>query len=142
MEAAVANSTATANQSSVLAGAYLVNGIMGNLMPGAPVMHFSLVVVPSANSVSGTVEITQALPPPYGSIVIHNVKGVIRATGFGKVTHVVALEGEYVVSFPPPAIGEYIAKFSAHMAIDNNWDGKGGFSYGNHNVENVPVKKV
>jgi len=74
--------------------------------------------------------------------VIHNVKGVIRATGFGKVTHVVALEGEYVVSFPPPAIGEYIAKFSAHMAIDNNWDGMGGFSYGNHNVENVPVKKV
>jgi hypothetical protein len=128
--------------SAPLAGAYLVNGTVGNTsLPGAPIMHFSLVVVPSANSVSGTVEITQALAPPYGNIVIRNVTGVIRATGFGTTTHVVALEGQYFQSLTPPAIGTITESFSAHMAIDNNWNGTGGFSYGNNNVENVPVKK-
>jgi hypothetical protein len=128
--------------SAPLAGAYLVNGTCGNVgMAGAPIMHFSLVVVPSANSVSGTVEITQALAPPNGSIVVRNVTGVIRATGFGTTTHVVALEGSYYQSLTPPAIGSILEKFSAHMAIDNSWNGTGGFSYGNNNVENVPVNK-
>jgi hypothetical protein len=135
------SATATAEKAtSKLIGAYLVNGTMGNVgMPGAPIMHFSLVVVPSANSVSGTVEITQAVAG--GTIVVKNVKGSIRATGYGSVTQVVSLEGQYVQSVPPPAIGSYLADFSAHMAIDNNWNGKGGFSYGNHDVENVDVKK-
>ncbi|MEL1242725.1 DUF1842 domain-containing protein [Flavobacterium sp. DGU11] len=134
--------TATKSKTSRLIGAYLVNGTMGNVgMPGAPIMHFSLVVVPSTNSVSGTVEITQALAPPMGDIVIRNVSGVIRATGFGNVTKIVALEGQYVQSVPPPAIGSFLADFSAHMAIDNNWNGKGGFSYGGHDVEDVPVSK-
>ena len=135
-------STATAEKAtSKLIGAYLVNGTMGNVgMPGAPIMHFSLVVVPSTNSVSGTVEITQAILG--GDIVVRNVTGTIRATGYGNVTQVVALEGQYVQSVPPPAIGSYLAEFSAHMAIDNNWNGKGGFTYGNHNVENVDVRKA
>lgn len=134
-------STATAEKAkSKLIGAYLVNGTIGNVgMPGAPIMHFSLVVVPSTNSVSGTVEITQAILG--GDIVVRNVTGTIRATGYGTVTQVVALEGQYVQSVPPPAIGSYLADFSAHMAIDNNWNGKGGFTYGNHNVENVDVRK-
>lgn len=138
MEATVAK----ANRPETLIGAYLVNGTVGNLnLPGAPIMHFSLVVVPSANSVSGTVEITQALAPPYGKIVIRNVTGVIRSTGFGSVTQVVALQGVYYQSLTPPAIGEIQEKFSAHMAINNSWDGSGGFSYGNNNVENVPVER-
>jgi len=129
-------------QTSVLIGAYLVNGTIGNVgMPGAPIAHFSLVVVPSANSVSGTVEITQALAPPNGHIVIKNVTGVIHATGYGSVTQVVALQGEYLQSFTPPAIGSITEKFTAHLAIDNNWDGKGGFTYGSNHIENVPVKK-
>ncbi|MDI9339301.1 MAG: DUF1842 domain-containing protein [Sediminibacterium sp.] len=134
--------TKTSGSSKVLAGAYLVNGTAGNLgMPGAPIMHFSLVVVPSQNSVNGTVHITQVIAPPYGDIVIRNVKGTIRSTGYGKVTQVVYLEGEYVVSVPPPAIGSYLAHFSASMAIDDNWNGMGSFSYGGNDVENVPVKK-
>src|ERR1044072_708470 len=106
-----------------LAGAYLVNGTLGNVgTPGAPIMHFSLVVVPAANSVSGTVQITQALAPPNGNITIRNVTGTIRATGFGKVTHVVALQGMYYQPFTPPAIGSVEEQFSAHMAIDNDWN--------------------
>ncbi len=135
--------TAASQKPSATVGAYLVNGTVGNVgMPGAPIMHFSLVVVPGANSVSGTVEITQAIAPPNGNIVIRNVHGTIRATGFGTVTQVVALEGEYIQSVPPPAIGTWISPFSAHMAIDNNWNGKGGFTYGHNDVENVPVAKT
>ena len=132
----------TAEKTSVLVGAYLVKGTMGDVgVPGAPIMNFSLVVVPSANSVTGVVEITQAIAPPSGSIVIRNVTGVIRSTGFGSVTKVVSLQGEYVQSVPPPAIGSYLARFSAHMAIDDNWNGMGGFDYGTHSVEDVPVRK-
>jgi hypothetical protein len=131
-----------AQYESSLSGAYLVTGTVGNVgMPGAPIMHFSLVVVPGANTVSGTVEITQALASPNGVIVVKNVTGQIRPTGFGSVTQVVALEGEYIQSFPPPAIGSYLAKFTAHMAIDNSWKGTGGFTYENHDVNNVPVNK-
>lgn len=127
---------------SRLAGAYLVNGTLGNIgTPGAPLMHFSLVVVPSANTVSGTVEITQAIAPPGGEIIVKNVTGIIRSTGFGKVTKVVSLAGQFIVSMPPPAIGSYLENFSAHMAIDDNWDGRGGFSYGHSDIEEVPVKK-
>ena len=130
-------------QAKTLVGAYLATGLMGNIgMPGAPIMHFSLVVVPSTNTVSGSVEITQALGPEYPSIVIKEVSGVIRATGYGKVTKVVALKGEYLVSVQPPAIGTYLAQFSAHMAIDDDWNGRGGFSYDNNNIEDVPVQSI
>ncbi|MBI2510441.1 MAG: DUF1842 domain-containing protein [Opitutae bacterium] len=129
-----------AEQPSTLIGAYLARGTVGNVgTPGAPIMHYSLVVVPSTGSVSGTVEITQAIAPPQNRVVIPNVHGVIRKTGLGPVTQIVALQGQYVYSVPPPAIGSFLADFSAHLAIDNAWNGRGGFSYFNHNVENVPV---
>lgn len=124
----------------LLAGAYLAKGTIGNVgTPGAPIATFSLVVVPSQNSVSGTVVITQAVNGPDSHIVVP-VKGRIYATGFGNFTKVVSLQGEYVQSFPPPAIGAFLAEFDAHLAIDNEWNGTGGFSYWRHSIENVPVK--
>ncbi|WP_163399622.1 DUF1842 domain-containing protein [Flavobacterium fluviatile] len=128
--------------SDLLAGAYLAKGTIGNVgTPGAPVASFSLVVVPSQHSVSGTVVITQAIQGPDSHIVVP-VTGKIYATGFGKVIQVVSLKGQYVHSFPPPAIGSLLADFDAHLAVDNEWNGTGGFSYYGHNVENVPVKAV
>ena len=128
--------------SDLLAGAYLAKGTIGNVgMPGAPVAAFSLVIVPSQNSVSGTVVITQAIQGSDSHIVVP-VKGKIFATGFGNITKVVSLQGQYVHSVPPPAIGSFLADFDAHLAIDNEWNGTGGFSYFGHNVENVPVKAV
>lgn len=130
----------TAAQPSSLIGAYLARGTVGNVgLPGAPIMHYSLVVVPSANSVSGTVEITQAVATPAGHIVIPNVHGVIHATGLGPITQIVSLQGEYVQTVPPPAIGAWLAKFAANLAIDASWHGRGGFTYGTNSVQNVPV---
>ncbi|SEO53718.1 protein of unknown function [Flavobacterium sp. CF108] len=126
----------------LLAGAYLAKGTIGNVgTPGAPIASFSLVVVPSQNSVSGTVVVTQAINGPDSHIVVQ-VTGKIYATGFGQFTQVVSLQGKYVHTFPPPAIGAFLADFDAHLAIDGAWNGTGGFSYYEHNIENVPVKAV
>ncbi|MDX6190228.1 DUF1842 domain-containing protein [Flavobacterium sp. Fl-318] len=128
--------------SKLLADAYLASGKIGNVgTPGAPIATFSLVVVPSQNSVSGTVVITQAIDGPDSHIVV-DVKGKIYATGFGPFTKVVSLHGEYIQSFPPPAIGAFPAEFDAHFAIDNEWNGIGGFSYWRHHIENVPVQAI
>ena len=133
--------TVLKQQPSTLTSAYLVNGIVGNVdLPGSPIMHFSLVAVPSANSVSGTVEITQSTNSPNSKIIIRNVTGVIRSVGYGKVTQIVSIEGSYFHSFPPPATGIIEQKFSASFAIDNNWNGSGGFDYANNSIENVPVQ--
>lgn len=125
--------------SDLLAGAYLAKGTIGNVgMAGAPIATFSLVVVPSQNSVSGTVVITQAINGPDSHIVIQ-VKGKVFATGFGNFTKAVNLQGQYVQSVAPPAIGSFLADFDAHLAIDNEWKGTGGFSYSKSQIENVPV---
>lgn len=125
--------------SEELAGAYLAKGTIGNVgMPGAPIAHFSLVVVPSEHSVTGTVVITQAISGPDSRIVVQ-VTGKIYATGFGPVTQVVGLHGQYVHSLQPPAIGSFLANFEANMALDAKWNGTGGFSYWQHTIENVPV---
>lgn len=126
----------------LLAGAYLAKGTIGNVgTPGAPIATFSLVVVPSQHTVTGTVVITQAVSGPDSHIVVQ-VKGRIYSTGLGQYTQVVSLQGQYVHSVPPPAIGSFLADFNAHLAIDNAWNGKGGFSYWTHTVENVPVKSA
>jgi hypothetical protein len=123
---------------SLIESAYLTKGTIGNVgMPGAPIAHFSLVVNAASGTVSGMVEITQAID---SAPIEVKVTGTVRATGFGEVTKIVSLSGEYVVSVPPPAIGSYLQKFEAHMDINNEWNGTGGFSYGSHNINNVPVK--
>ncbi|WP_299108773.1 DUF1842 domain-containing protein [uncultured Tenacibaculum sp.] len=125
---------------TLIDSAYLTKGTIGNVgMPGAPIAHFSLVVVPSSNTVSGVVEITQAIDR--APIQVH-VKGTIRHTGYGDVTQIVNLSGQYVVSVPPPAIGSYLENFTAYMDINNEWNGTGGFTYGNNKINNVPVNSA
>jgi hypothetical protein len=48
----------------------------------------------------------------------------------------------YYQSLTPPAIGTFQLKFKAHMVVDRDWNGRGGFSYGTHKVENVPVRSL
>ncbi|CCG54210.1 Protein of unknown function [Flavobacterium indicum GPTSA100-9 = DSM 17447] len=118
---------------SNLAGAYLAQGTIGNVgMPGAPIVHFSFVVVPSQHKVSGAVQITQATENGNYS---GQVTGTLYATGLGNVTQIVAVKGtihsEGVMPIEIP--------FEAHLAIDGSWNGTGGFSYANTHVESVPV---
>lgn len=124
-------------------GTYLVNGHAGNeQMAGAPQLQFSLLVVAATGKVSGHAMITQAVAPPNGEKTINNVTGQIHAAGFGKVTKLVVLEGTYFQTLQPPAIGISEVPFSAHFAIDDEWNGMGGFECGAIRTENVPVKNV
>lgn len=120
-------------ESSVMVGAYLAKGIIGNVgMPGAPIVHFSLVVVPSQHKVSGSVHVTQAIA---GGSYSGEVTGKIYATGLGNVTQVVGLQGTIHPDGPEPIE----IPFDAHMAIDGAWNGTGGFNYANVHVESAPV---
>ena len=138
METTEKTPTQAAN-AAPLVGLYRACGTVGKVgTPGAPILHYSLLVDAPTGTVSGMVHITQAIPGP-GSNLPVMVKGHIRALGFGKITKLVVLEGEYYYSPPPPAIGTFQGKLTAHLAVDNSWDGQGGFEYGGHRVENVPV---
>lgn len=124
-------------------GTYLVNGQAGNEnLAGAPLLHFSLLVVSGTGKVSGHAVITQAVAPPNGEKTINNITGQIHAAGFGPVTKIVALEGTYFQTMQPPAIGIMEVPFTAHFAIDDSWDGRGGFECGATHAENVSVKTV
>ena len=90
--------------------------------------------------INGHAEITQAVAPPGGHTVIPHVTGRIRHTGFGPDKLLVTLSGTYVVSVPPPAIGSYLAPFEAFLVLDPSWNGTGSFTYGQHHVDDVPVK--
>lgn len=121
------------SNSNPIAGTYLAKGTIGNVgTPGAPIVHFSLMVTPSTHKVSGQVFVTQSVE---GGDYSGNVEGTIYSTGLGKVTQIVSLKGG--LSVPPPAIGVF--PFEATMAIDQAWSGTGGFSYMNVHVEDVPV---
>ncbi len=109
---------------------------------GAPVLHLDLGVNAVTGQVSGSAQITQALPPPHGTTIIPYVTGAILHTGFGHDTLLVDLTGQYMVSFPPPAIGSYIAHFSAALAVAKDWNGKGSFEYANHVITDCTVKNV
>jgi hypothetical protein len=58
---------------------YRVTGKAGNVgTPGAPILHFDLLVNSSEGSISGQAHINQAVAPPGGEIHIHNVSGTVR----------------------------------------------------------------
>ena len=115
----------------------------GTGQPGAKTLHLELLVNAVTGTVTGEGNQTQAVTPPGGNIPINNITGIIHGAGFGTVTKLIALSGEAYISFPPPAIGSYLAPFRANFAVDNNWNGKGGWVIkpADQN-EDVPVKSV
>jgi hypothetical protein len=120
---------------------YLLKFELGNLdLPGAPVLHVSAAVDAPTGTLTGQAEITQAIDPPAGDIRINDLQGKILSFPSGRV---IVLRGTYRFSFPPPAIGEGTAKFEAAVFLDGKeWQGEGWFTYGGHDVENVPFTLV
>jgi hypothetical protein len=123
---------------------YPVNLVVGDKgKPGAPLLHVAALVNVPSGLISGHAEITQAIAPPEGLIRINDIQGRIRSLGFGTAFRVVTLDGTYIVSFPPPAIGEMVVQFSAILVVGQaDWTGRGSFTYGTHDVEDVPVTPV
>lgn len=124
-------------------GLYLVNLVMGREgTPGAPILHLSLLVNATNGQVTGHGVQTQAVAAPGDKITIGNITGQIHGAGFGGVTKLVALQGQAFISFPPPAIGSYVAPFFSSFGVNNDWSGEGGWTLGNTRVEDAPVTKV
>ncbi|MFL6673084.1 MAG: DUF1842 domain-containing protein [Massilia sp.] len=118
----------------------MIQLIAGNLgLPGAPVLQLDLLYNPEEGNLNGQAIISQTVVPPYGRVVVRHVTGDAHGLGLGGATRAIAVRGEYVQSFPPPAIGSYLAQFSATFVTDNNWKGHGSFEFGNQKVMNVPV---
>lgn len=118
-----------------------MNEMAGNVgTPGAPVLYLYLVRDTESGYVSGHAVQTQALQAPWNRIVINNITGMLRSTGFGKYTQVLSLSGSAVVSLPPPAIGSFTLPFSAHFALEANGTGTGGWTLGANQVNNVPIR--
>jgi len=123
-------------QAQSISSAYLARGTIGNVvMPGAPIVHFALVVTPADHKVSGRVVITQATGNGDYS---GQVEGAIHATGLGAVTQVVSLTGMIYGDGTMPIE----LSFEANLAINHDWTGQGGFSYGSVHVDQVPVEKL
>jgi Domain of unknown function (DUF1842)/Domain of unknown function (DUF1843) len=122
---------------------YRVTGTAGYIgTPGAPILHFDLLVHSNTGSVSGLAQITQAVAPPNNLIEINNVTGTVRELVFGgTVTLVVALQGTYFKPGPPGTNFIILENFAAHFSVDPQWDGAGSFDYSNGSqvVNNVPV---
>lgn len=136
------SSSASAAAATPLAGLYRACGTIGNVgMPGIPFSHYQLLVNPASSTVSGIVHITQAVQGPNADITVE-VKGTIRKTGFGTVKTLVQFGGEFTTSSPPPAIAIYQTPYTAHMVLDDAWNGKGGFEYLSTRVEDAPAKSV
>ena len=137
---AEADTLHTQKTASDVIGLYFVKAVVGNVgMPGAPTVNLALSVQAASGHVAGLAEIVQAIP---GGNHRFQVSGQIYQTGFGPNHQLVSLNGEFVYSVPPPAIGSFIAKFTAALTVDQEWNGSGGFNYVNTHVENVPVKKI
>ena len=111
---------ATQDQGEAL-NAYLVRFVMGNVgLLGAPVLHVAAVVDAPTGRLAGHAQISQAIAPPGGMIVISDLTGQIRSLGFGESVRVVTLTGTYECSFPPPAIGSATQSFSATLVLEQD----------------------
>jgi hypothetical protein len=121
---------------------YIVNLLAGNVgVPGAPILHLGLAVNAPTGHITGRAEVTQAVAPPNGIIQINDLRGRIHSLEFGPKVRVVELRGSYIFAFPPPAIGEGVALFSATFIIgQDNWNGRGSFTFGSTEIDDVPFR--
>jgi hypothetical protein len=121
---------------------YRATGTAGDIgLPGAPILHFDLLVNSSTGMVSGQAQITRAAAPPNGVIRIDNVTGRVRRLVVGgQVTLVVALQGTSYRLGSPSAELTVQEQFTAQF-MTNPQDGRGSFDYGNGSqvVNDVPV---
>jgi hypothetical protein len=119
-----------------IASTYMVKCMLGNAgLAGAPMAHLALVVDPATHTVTGQVHVTQATQ---GGNYTGTVHGTMYATGFGGITQVIGLTGMMHPDGPAPIE----IPFSAHLAVNHEWDGKGGFNYGNVHIEDAPAKRM
>lgn len=116
--------------------AYLIKTVMGNTgMAGAPIAQLALVVDPATHQVTGRVQLSQAVANGNYQGYVH---GTIFANGSGETPQVIVLTGAIHQDGAMPLS----MAFSAHLNVNQEWVGTGGFNYANVHVAAVPVRRI
>lgn len=102
---------------------------------GAGSMMLQLAVDPEHKTLNGRADGTILEGTQHAPHFTASGTGLFHSTGFGVITKIGTVKGQAVVSFSPPAIGSYLAPFSASFEVDNGWCGKGHFSVGTNTYE-------
>ncbi len=125
------------------AGLYIVDLLVGNAgTPGAPTLDLGLAVNASTGAVTGQGKIKQAVQSPGNEITVQHLTGQVHFTGLGKATKIVALHGEAIITPAPPLVMPYVLQISISLAVDNDWNGTGGWVLGGDQVSDLPVKNT
>ncbi len=120
------------------ASSYLIKGRIGHAHQlDATVISYALIVTPSQQTVSGQVALSQGQRQLSYS---GQVQGTISRTGFNGVAQLVALKGMLKATQDQLNLARHIP-FSAHLALDQDWQGTGGIQFGDLNIEHLPVSR-
>ena len=114
---------------------YLVNLNFKSGVVGGGSMTLQLAVDPVTGSINGRANGSIQEGTQHSPTFTASASGHTHSTGLGDITKVGAVSGQAVVSFPPPAIGSYLAPFSASFAVKEDWSGSGKFSVGDNTYE-------
>ena len=109
-------------------------------MVGAGSMSLALTVNASTGVLHGQAQGTILEGTQHPQTFNAQVSGVMHSTGYGSIVKVGAVSGEAAVSVTPPAIGTYLAPFSASFSLDSNWNGQGQFSVDSHSYNSEVTK--
>ena len=131
-------------------GLFIVSYLVGNEMPGAPLLHLDLMVSTPNKEVTGKGVVTQAINPPLN--VVSKVSGDFTyMTVMPKNTHIlVVLTGYPNIKWPSGGgIGPVILpNLHVRMVLTDDWQGgTANFTYvdahgASHEIDSVPVKKI
>lgn len=102
---------------------------------GAGSMTLALTVDASTGALHGQAQGTILEGTAHAPTFTAQVSGAMHSTGFGHIVKVGAVSGEAAVSVAPPAIGTYLAPFSASFSLDADWTGQGQFSVGSNSYK-------
>lgn len=108
---------------------------------GGGSMLLQLAVDPLHQTLGGSAKGRIQEGTPHSPTFTAQGSGQMHGTGLGKITRVGGVTGHGAVTFPPPAIGVYLAPFSASFAVDGDWNGTGTFSVAGSTYE-CKVTKV
>ena len=121
-------------------GTYLVFGVMRCDLPGTAELHFSMLVFSASGRVTGHATVSRPSVAGNPQMTINNLTGEIFSAAQGGYTRLVTLRGTSYFDGRPHAVAIEEVSFNAVLALDDDWNGIGGFSCGPAYAENATVE--
>ena len=114
----------------------IISGTMGSTENlNSPIVKFNLTADPLSHKVHGSVEVTLGNPgdKPYKG----NVEGTLYAAGLAPYDKIIGISGSLPSQNPLTPLN---FPFNAHMSLEANGTGVGGFNFRGQQSEDLPVK--